>query len=350
MKSALYATHNANGAQMGEVDGWQVPDTFSSVAEEYAAAHSGAVVYDASPMGRLRLTGKTRVDFLHRMSTNDLSALAPGRGVATILTTPNARIIDRLVACARENDVVALTSRGAQELVRRWLTKYIFFNDDVQVRDASGEMSMLSIYGAQATRVVSALAGFAVDDLRRHDWLQVDEASFVVRADAIGGDGYHLVTAPLESTVDLWSKALAAGATPIGERAMEVLRIESGRPIFGRELSEAYIPLEAGLWGDVSFTKGCYVGQEIIARMESRNRLAKQMVGLRAAQPFSAGSDILADEVSVGKVTSAAMRPDGDAVGLGFVKPDYATSGAKVRIGADSLVTAEVIAFQSDRA
>jgi aminomethyltransferase len=327
-----------------EVDGWEVPDVFTSVAAECAAAHGGVVVYDSSPLGRLRLTGTTRVDFLHRMSTNDMNSLTAGQGAATIFTTPLARIVDRALVYLRADDLLMLTSRGAQAKVVHWLRKYIFFNDDVQVRDVSSEFGMLSIYGVKASEAASQVAGENVGDLSLHAWRLVAANVLVARADAIGGDGFHLIAAPDELAA-LWPAAIEAGAVPIGEQAFEVLRIESGQPRYAHELSETYIPLEVGLWQDVSFSKGCYIGQEIIARMESRQRLAKQIVGLRAREPIQAGSDVYMDGSSVGKVTSAAARPDGTSIGIGFVKPAHASAGTRVSLDAARSADVDVTAF-----
>ena len=343
MRSSLFEFHERAGARRVEVDGWEVPDVFTSVAAEYAAAHGGAVVYDSSPLGRLRLTGATRVDFLHRMSTNDMNGLKTGQGAATIFTTPLARIVDRALVYLREDDLLMLTSRGAQVKVANWLRKYIFFNDDVQVRDVSREFGMLSIYGVKASEAASQIAGENVGDLALHAW-RLAANVLVARADAIGGDGFHLIAAPDELAA-LWQAAVEAGAVPIGEQAFEVLRIESGQPRYAHELSETYIPLEVDLWPDVSFSKGCYIGQEIIARMESRQRLAKQMVGLRAREPIQVGSDVYMDGSSVGKVTSAAARPDGTSIGIGFVKPAHAGAGTRVSLDAARSADVEVTAF-----
>ena len=343
MRSGLFDLHQKAGARMVDVDGWHVPDVFTSVEAEYAAAHHGAVIYDSSPLGRLRLTGATRVDFLHRMSTNDMNSLKPGQGAATVLTTPNARIIDRVIVYLREADLLMLTSRGAQTTVAAWLKKYIFFNDDVQVRDASGELGMMSVYGAQAAEVASKIAGSDAAGLRLHAWQPISDQCLIARADPIAGGGFHLLAASLAELPSLWQAAIDAGAAPIGEQALEVLRIESGRPRFAHELSEAYIPLEVGLWADVSFSKGCYIGQEIIARMESRNRLAKQMVGLRSSAPIGLDSEMYVDGTTVGKVTSAAVRPNGDSIAIGFIKPAYALAGTRVSLGGS--IDAEVAAF-----
>src|SRR5512141_679434 len=108
-----------------------------TVEKEYQAAHTGSAMIAASAWGRLKFTGKNRVDFLHRLSTNDLLSLQVGQGAGTVFTTPIARIIDRTVVYVRDGDVLMLTSRGNQARVRQWLRKYIFFNDDVQIKDVT---------------------------------------------------------------------------------------------------------------------------------------------------------------------------------------------------------------------
>src|SRR5512139_981764 len=136
-----------------------MPAEVGAIEREYAAAQTGSVMIDAAAWGRLKVTGKNRVDFLHRMSTNDLLKLAIGQGAGTVFTTPIARIIDRTVVYVRENEVLMLTSRGNQSRVAQWLRKYIFFNDDVQIKDATDETGMISIYGAAAHSVMTREAG-----------------------------------------------------------------------------------------------------------------------------------------------------------------------------------------------
>mgnify|MGYP002682561838 CR=1 FL=1 len=121
------------------------------------------------------------------------------------------------------------------------------------------------------------------------------------------------------------------GFTAIDEDAYDYLRIEAGRPRFGRELTLDYIPLETGLWDDVSFSKGCYTGQEIIARMESRGKLAKRLTRLRPAEPVAAGAEIVANGRPVGTITSAADGPAGP-VALGYVKTAVLDEGAELSV------------------
>ncbi len=292
------------------------------MANEYAAAHSGCVMIDASAWGRLKFTGKQRVDFLHRMSTNDLLQLAIGQGAGTVFTTPLARIIDRTVVCVRAAEVLMLTSRGNQARVRQWLRKYIFFNDDVQIEDMTDETGMLSIYGATVDQVLARVTGEDFAELPVHHWRTAQIAGvevMIIRADPIASGGFHCVS-DRSAQPQVWQALLEAGVVPLGEDAYQVLRVEAGLPEFGHELGDEYIPLEANLWNDVSFKKGCYTGQEIIARMESRQKLAKRLVGLRFAEQVSLPASLWIDDHEVGLVTSVAHSPALGWIGLGYLR------------------------------
>jgi tRNA-modifying protein YgfZ len=303
------------------------------VEQEYAAAQTGCVLIEASAWGRLRFTGKDRLDFLHRMSTNDLLKLQAGQGAATIFTTPIARIVDRTMIYAREADLLMLTSRGNQGRVFQWLRKYIFFNDDVQIKDVTDETALVSVYGVTANQVMQQASGEDVAALPLHHWrtVRIAEAeALIARADPVAGDGFHLICE--RSALPQVQQALTAvGVVPIGEETYQVLRIEAGRPEFGHELGDEYIPLEANLWADVSFTKGCYTGQEIIARMESRQRLAKQLVGLRFEAEVTLPAMLSSDEHDIGLVTSVAHSPALGWIGLGYVKSAGASAGQLVQ-------------------
>src|SRR5512138_98008 len=147
-----------------------MPAELGMIEKEYAAAQTSAVLLDASAWGRLKFTGKNRVDFLQRLSTNDLLPLQAGQGAGTVFTTPIARIIDRTVVYVRQADVLMLTSRGNQSRVLQWLRKYIFFNDDVQIEDVTEKTGMLSVYGATANRLVARIAGVDLSALPLHHW------------------------------------------------------------------------------------------------------------------------------------------------------------------------------------
>jgi len=303
----------------------------TTVEKEYVAAQTGGVMIDASAWGRLEFTGKNRVDFLHRMSTNDLLALQMGQGAGTVFTTPIARIIDRTVTYVREDDVLMLTSRDNQTRVMQWLRKYIFFNDDVQIKDVTGETGMISIYGATADQVVAQVTGQDMSILPRHHWRMVQIAGLevmIARADAIAGGGFHLIC-DRATQAQVWQALLDAGVVPLSEETHQILRVEAGQPEFGHELGDEYIPLEANLWNDVSFKKGCYTGQEIIARMESRQKLAKRLVGLHFDEPVTLPASLWIDDHEAGVVTSAVHSPVLGWIGLGYLK---STGGAEAQV------------------
>ena len=299
---------------------------------------------DASARGRLRFTGKNRVDFLHRMSTNDLLKLAIGQGTGTVFTTPIARIIDRTVVYVRPDNVLMLTSRGNQSRVRQWLRKYIFFNDDVQIKDVTDETEMISVYGATANQVISQLTGEDLSVLPLHHWRTVpiaEVAVMIARADPIAGGGFHLIF-DRDAKTQVWQALLAAGAVPLSEETYQVLRVEAGQPEFGRELGDEYIPLEANLWNDVSFTKGCYTGQEVVLRATARGHLQRGLVQLALPPSAGPGTPLLAAGQEVGAVTSAIDTPEG-RVGLGYLRRAHWKEGERVQAGGAEAVVRRVI-------
>ncbi|MBI3362135.1 MAG: folate-binding protein YgfZ [Chloroflexi bacterium] len=292
------------------------------IAREHEAARRGAIVVDRSHEGRIRATGRDRNDLLHRMSTNDLTQMQVGEARPTVLTTAIARIVDLVWVLNYPNDLLMLVGPRQATNVRRWLSKYVFFQDEVVFTDAA-----------------EALLPGAGRLTENHFLLEGDLT--ILRARPLAGDGFTVI-APSAQIPELKAKAQNAGAVQAGEDTYQVLRVEAGQPYTGNELSAAYIPLEANLWGAVSFTKGCYIGQEIIARMESRGRLAKTLVGLKLAAEVVPGAEVRCDGVNVGVVSSAVVSPQAGPIALAFVKPAFAETGAQLDIGG---VAGEVAAF-----
>lgn len=314
------------------------------VVAELRAAREVVALMDRSAIGRLRFTGRDRLDFLQRMSTNDMLKLAPGQGCTTVLTTPIGRIVDRLTVYVGEESLLALTSEGQAGRVRRWLSGYIFFMDQVTIGDETAQTGLLALYGPRAAELILAALGADVSGLECHAWRFVPwkgETLMVAAAEPPGTGQAFFLIAPSAAATAVQTHLLDIGADwgirPMGEAAYEVLRILAGQPRYGHELSEEYIPLEAGLWGDVSFRKGCYIGQEIIARMESRGKQARQLVGLRlAALPPAGEVTLQAEGQRIGQLTSVAQVPDtGEVVGLGYVRTAYALPGATLSAVAD---------------
>ena len=313
----------------------------------YQSAHKTAVLTDRSDLGILKFTGETRLDLINRMSTQAVLGLKAGEGAATILTTDVGRIIDRLILYASANNITTLTSENNNDAIARYLMRFVFFNDDFHIEDLSGEtatsassvQAVFGIYGPQAGAKLTE-AGFPETDFPLHHWRQAEVGGVEAtlhRTDPIAGDGYFVMCQ--ESDRDaLWQHLVDSGLVVADANAYELLRIESGNKRFGHELTQDYIPLEADLWDDVSFNKGCYIGQEIIARMESRNRLAKKLVKLYPEAPVAAGTKLTAHGKNAGTLTSAAVGPDG-VVALGYVKTAVLENGSDLFVGETAVGT-----------
>lgn len=299
----------------------------------YQAARETAVLTDRSDLGMLLFSGETRFDLLNRMSTQKIGTLAKGEGTATILTTDIGRMIDRLLLYPTSSAIYALTSENNSDAIARYLMRFVFFQDDFQIQDISSDTVILGVYGPQARQKVIQ-AGFTDEELPLHHWRQTkfgEAAAYLMRSDPIHGDGYFVIGQEKDRAA-LWQRLLDTDMPVADAAAFDFLRIEAGLPRFGQELSGDYIPLEANLWQDVSFNKGCYIGQEIIARMESRGKLAKKLVTLGAEEPLEAGATLLASGKKAGTVTSAAVGPHG-TVGLGYVKTAVLEANTPLFVG-----------------
>lgn len=299
-------------------------------AAAYTAAYSGAVVIDRTHEGRIRAVGRDRLDLLHRMSTNALNDLPVGAARPTVLTNANARIVDVLWVLNRGETVLAFASVGRATAVRRWLAGYIFYNDKVKFEDAAAEWAQLGLYGPQAAQVAEALVPGAAALAQNHF---VEQAGrLALRARPLAGEGFTILLPP-DQLPAAWEQAQTAGAHPAGEAAYQLLRLAAGQPEAGHELTEGYIPLEANLWGAVSFSKGCYIGQEIIARMESRGKLAKRLMGLRLSAPAEVGAEVhIPNGAAIGTLTTTGVLPDLGPVALAYLRTAHAEPGTTVEV------------------
>lgn len=295
----------------------------ASIAAGYDAAHNKAVVVDRSDLGMLKFTGKSRLDLINRMSTQKLDVLGSGDGTATILTTEVGRIIDRLILYASSDSIYCLTGENNAQHIADYLKRFVFYMDDFHVEDLSDNTVILAIYGRQAADSMADLFGKAVQ-LDLHQWRELELGQtnvYLHKTDPVAGDGYFVIGQEVDRAA-MVEQLTANGLLLIEGESFEYLRIESGQPRFGHEISQDYIPLEANLWSDVSFNKGCYTGQEIIARMESRGRLAKKLVRLKVSEPIGVGSELISDGKKAGIITSESTGPN-DVLALGFVKTRF---------------------------
>ena len=326
----------------------QIPLHYGDQAAEYGRASEGAILLDRSHEGRIFLEGPGRFELVNRMSTNDVSQLALGEGKPTVFINVNARILFRTSCFSLSRGLLLISEAGQGEALANYLRRNIFFGDRVTVNDSSASTAQFALHGATADEAIEKMA---------HDThqlpplgcaeIEADEGNLIVaRRKSICGDHWTLVV-KRDAGAAVHRRLLAGGANvglmPAGSLTYNSLRIRSGRPA-GLELSADYIPLEVGLWDEISFSKGCYIGQEIIARMESRGRLAKTLVKVALTSTVNAPAAVYAPEKAAGKLTSSAIAPDGQIHALAVVKVNSAKAGASLTVGPDR-VAASVLDF-----
>lgn len=329
--------HEQAGAEIEEVHGWRLATAYSSVAEEYDALRQAAGLVDRSHWGRLRVEGKDALDLMDRLSTNKLVDLEVGQGLPSVLTSNKGRILDLLFVLRQSDHLLVMTSPENRQKVADWIDFYTFV-EDVTVRDVTEETAMLAVTGPKAAELLQSL-GVGRPDLYHASPASIGGTdALVVRTDFVGLPGYEMV-APDEHGSQLWDEIRDAGSLsgvkPAGLDALEAVRIERGIPVYGKELSEEVNPLEATLKEYVSFNKGCYIGQEVVARLNTYDKVQRRLVGLSWGFPDSLPNQavIKAAGKTVGKTTSAAVSPgSGKGIGLAYVVNSALDSGSELTI------------------
>ncbi len=300
----------------------------------YEALQSGAGLVDRSHVGRLGFSGDDALDLIHRLSTNDLLALEPCQAAHTVLTSPKGRVVDLLYVLRRGADNLVLTAPETRQTVVDWVDFYTFA-EDVEARDLTDETAMFSLSGPGAKGVLQELVdgGHIPASPDEHaSALLAGTPATIVRSDFLRDEGYDLVV-PAEAAQAARDRLRDAGACPAGGDAYEAVRVERGVPVFGNELGESYNPLEAGLLEYVSFTKGCYVGQEVVTRLNTYKKVQKRLTSFVLDGGAAPGARLMLDGKQAGVLTSAAVSPaSGERLGLGYVKKSLPEEGAVLEV------------------
>ncbi|MFN8359125.1 MAG: glycine cleavage T C-terminal barrel domain-containing protein [Candidatus Kapaibacterium sp.] len=311
-----------------------------------AAKH--AVVFAFPDAAVLRSRGADRIDLLNRLSTNELKNLQPQQGALTVLTNEKGRIIDVLTVLTDTDKTLLLCSPGNQSSVIQWLRKYTIM-DDCKVHDATAEYFALEIHGPESTSLLSSLAGEVILDLPMSHWQNImlfGQPAKLIRQPAFCEFSFLvLFDAGSEAIVRAHCAEYAESVPSINSDVLEVLRIEAGSGKYGAELTDAYNPLEAGLLHMVHFKKGCYIGQEVIARIDSYNKVKQRIMGFVSQEVLTPGADITVDDGTtiVGRITSVTHSPDYGCIALGYIRGEHAHQHSMVNIiGPTSHLPAEI--------
>ncbi|TVP64606.1 MAG: folate-binding protein [Nodularia sp. (in: Bacteria)] len=294
------------------------------------AATAGVAVCDRSHWGRIRVSDDDRLRFLHNQSTNDFQSLKPGQGCDTVMVSSTARTIDLVSAYILGDAVLLLTSPSRREALFQWLDRYIFYADKVQLTDVTDETSTFSLIGAKSDAIVEKLGAREIIGKPYGSHQQVGEVMVAVGS-GLAEPGYTLIL-PASEKAQVWQQILELGAVELSDRAWDMLRILQGRPAPDAELTDDYNPLEVGLWQTISFDKGCYIGQETIARLNTYKGVKQYLWGIRLNAPVEVGSAIAVGDEKVGKLTSYTETANGH-FGLGYIRSKAGGVGLKVQVG-----------------
>jgi len=293
--------------------------------------------------GRIAVTGADRGSYLQGLLTNDVASLKAGQGCYTAYLTAQGRMIADAYVYELGDLMLLSVAREVKDAVLAKFDQFIF-SEDVQLGDVTGTFAQIAVVGRKATAAVAAVVSAPESSLQalvEHGNIRTTTAAgtpaIVTRITDAGADGYDVYVE--RAHVDAVLAALiGTGARSLDAAAAEALRIEAGIPVFGKDMDGETIPLEAGIESRaISFTKGCYVGQEVIIRVMHRGhgRVARRLVGLRIAGSSvpPAGAEIRSGDREIGRVTSAAFSPSlGAPLALGYVHRDFAEPGTAVRV------------------
>ncbi len=349
VRSPLADYHVSQGTSLGEYHGAVVPTRFSNAREEHAAVRQAAGLFDFSHRSKFVMTGEHRVRFLQGMVTNDVKSLTPGHGTyATMLNAQGHILADLRIYCAEDRFLID-TDADLREKATQSLQRYIIAD---RVALEALPVFTLAFQGPRARPLLEKTLHIDLPALEEFDHFSSNYAGFpvrIVRASSTGEEGYEVWVGE-KGLAGVWGAACGQAPTydmlPCGTEALESLRIEAGIPRYGAELAEDTLLLEAGLLNAVSFTKGCYLGQEIVERARSRGHVNWKLVGLTvdAAQPPAPGEKLTAAEKQIGEITSACASPTlGKTIALAYVRREVAEPGTRLVLA--SGVSAEVSAL-----
>jgi folate-binding protein YgfZ len=339
MSNPLVLHHEQMGARL---EAGHVPLSYTNPIEEYWATRNQVGLSDISHLGLLQVTGKDRLSFLNGLLTNELLKLGSGKGARSALLNTKARVLADLYIYARDEDLLIDTGDALGFDVKEILDRYII-TEDVQVKDVASQLVHLTLQGREATDQMNPLLGSAAD-LKPLQHKTIGPTTIISR-DRTGQSGYDMII-PNEEAEAVWQGLLLKGVTPVGQDALEILRLEAGYPRYGIDVDENIIVLEAGYRDAISFTKGCYMGQEVVARATHIGRVNKNLVQFRSETEHAPlpKSKFSLDGKEAGYVTSSSFSPGLKAVvGLGYAQRDFAKEGNKLNIESDKGLVPTVI-------
>jgi len=332
--------HKSLGAVFGDSSGWSVPKNYGDTISEYKSVRDGVGIADLSSRGKLRISGKDHLKFLQGMLSNDVMKLEEGKGVYATILTVKGRMIADMRVYKDSGSILLDLEPGVNEKVSELLTKFRL-SYKAPIDDLTETLGLITIQGPDSKKLLEMLLDESLPQMKEYEFQKKDYNGtelMIVHVNRTGEEGYDLYIDNAELKPfweDLMKKGESLKIKPVGYDALDILRIESGIPVYNIDMDENNIPIEAGLWNALDFEKGCYVGQEVVARIKWRGHVNWHLVGFvcREYSVSEAGHEIFMNEKKIGRVTSSALSPKlNKPICLGYIRREYKDPGTEVLI------------------
>ncbi len=342
--SSLHERHQKLGASFAEITGWSMPSDYGDPAAEHAAVRTAAGLIDLSHRGRLKVTGDDRTKWLQSIISNDILPLSDGRGIYSSLLTHKGKMLTYFRVYALADSLLIEDVGELGDTTQQTLRKFLLYGTKAKMESLRESWGLLLVSGPKATEVVKSALGADATPLSLPSCLShsLEGISLLVLRTEETGEIDVEILAPAEQVGALWDRLWQAGQPfglrVFGTRAHESLRIEAGLPKAGAEITEEIVPPEANLEGKAfSLSKGCYPGQEVVARMDTYGTVRRRMVGLRIHGSVvpARGAKLFSQNREVGWVSSAVQSPRLGPIALGFPLRDFSTAGTALTIDLD---------------
>lgn len=337
-KTPLYNAHIRAGARMIDFGGWLMPVYYRGIVEEHKKVRQEVGLFDLCHMGEVKIFGSRALEFLQKITTNDVSTLAIGQAQYTLLCYPDGGIVDDILVCKTEDGyfLVLNASNTAKDI--EWIRSHA--EEGVEIKDMSPETALLAIQGPDSAALLSQLTKVDLDKVYYYQFTSgrvADVDCLISRTGYTGEDGFELFFGHTHSET-LWKALLSAGSAyniePIGLGARDTLRLEMGYSLYGNELDSKTNPLEVGLGWIVSKSKGDFVGKDAIEQVR-KDGVSRRLTGFKLLERGvpRTGFQIEKNNEAVGVVTSGSLSPTlGVGIGMCFVPPELAKQGNQFHV------------------
>lgn len=326
MSFSLQQLQRQSGAIFGH---FSTPESWTQSVFDPQSLTTQVYLYDQSHWGVLRLTGEDRLRYLHNQSTNTFQLRQTGEVCDTVLVTSTARTLDLATVYVTDQALILVVSPQRCNYLLNWFDRFIFPMDKVEIKDCSQDYSIFTLLGATSDTVLKTLGIEPPTNSDSYQNINLDSLTFQLsKRTGLDLEGYTFLI-PRADSATLWQKIANTGVQFLGNQDWEKLRVLQGRPYPDHELTEDYNPLEAGLWRALSFNKGCYIGQETIARLNTYKGVKQRLFGIDFASPVSEGAVIFLGEEKIGLVTSVTQLNDRYRA-LGYIRTKAGGEGLTV--------------------